>query len=149
MVVLGTGNFCSAQTAAHSHLDALCAQTHGTQDRLLHGAAERGSLFQLQCDILSNQLCIHIGNPHFDYIDGHRLLHQCLQLLAQILNFHAALSDHKTGLGAMDKYLHSVCSPLDLNLGDTGFIELGLQKFSDLIVGNKVGAEGLVAGEPS
>ena len=116
-------------------------------DRLLHGAAERDSSSPAAMRYSLQPAVRSYREPRTSTtLTATGFFTSALQLLAQILDFRAALADHHTGLGAVDKYSSLCAAVRSISiLGIPACIELGLQKFSDLVVGNKVVAEVLVA----
>ena len=86
MIMLGTGNFCSAKTSAAGDLDSACAKTHGVADSHLHRAAECHTTFKLTGNVLSNELSVEIGVADLDHVKGNGNLLSALILADELLN---------------------------------------------------------------
>src|SRR5512133_3812968 len=68
-IPLGARDFVSVQAARNANLDSLAAKAQSRIHRLTHGAAETNTLFELQRDVLGDQLCIELRLVHFLYVD--------------------------------------------------------------------------------
>ena len=149
MVVLGTCNLGSTQTAGAGDLDTLGAVPHGVADRHLHGAAEGRAALQLSADVLCHELGIQVGLADLNDLerDGHT--RHLLQLLLVVVDLAAALADDHARLSAVDEHAHAARVTLDLDLGDTGILQRLLQVLADLVVGHEGVAEVLLTCVPS
>src|SRR5699024_5601955 len=110
---------------------------------LLHGPAEGDALLQLSGNVLGHQLSVQVGASHFHDADVDALADHLLQLDAELFDLSAALAHDDAGTGAMDDDLHILAVALDLDLRNTGSIQLLLQELSDVIVFYQQVAEGV------
>ena len=148
VVLFAAGDLGAAQTAANLDLDALGAQAHGAADAALHGAAEGDPALQLGGHVFSHQLSVHVRLPHFYDVDDHGFPQHLLALLAQLLNFSAALADDHAGLRAMDVDAHLRGVALDFNFRDASGIQLLLQRLAEVVILHQDVAELTVASKP-
>ena len=147
--MLGAGDLTAAQTAAAVALDALGAGAHSAAHGVLHGAAVGDTLLQLGGDVLSHQLCIHIGVANLDDVQLHGLTDQLLHVLAVLLDLLAALADDHAGACHVQVDGDDLVAALDLDLGDTGGKQQLLQVYADLVVLDQQVADLLIAGIPA
>ena len=134
VVALRTCDFCTAKSAGNLSLDTLCAQTHCTADRLLHCTAEGDTVLQIQCDLFSNQLCIHIRLLDFYDVDINLLVQHLFQLCTQFFDLCAATADYDTRLSAVDVDSNLVCETLDLNSRNACCIQVLLDELTNVII---------------
>ena len=149
MIGLAAGDFRAAQTAAAGALDALRAQTGRSLHRLLHGATEGNSLFELRSDVLSDELCVEVGAANLDDVQSDALAELLLQLQTELFNLLTALADDDAGTGAVQIDLNAGIAALDLDLGDACGIKSLLEILTDVIVLNDQVADLVVAGIPA
>ena len=156
MIMLCTGNFCTAETSAAGYLDTACAKSHGVADSHLHSTAEGNTALELACDVLCNELSIEVGAADLNNVEGHRDLLAALvladdrfDLRLEDLDIFTAASDNKTGLCAVDINFDLVLIAFDLDLRDSRFLKFGLEELTDLVVGNENISEHFVLYAPS
>ena len=56
-------------------------------------------------------------------INHHLVAGELLQLVAELVHFRAALTDHQAGTGRVDMDLGLAAGALEVNLGDTGVVQ--------------------------
>ncbi len=100
---LGAGNFRSTQASADHDADALRVGAHGFLYGLLHGTAERDTLLQLLRDAAGHQVGIQFRLADLHDVQPDALLGLFLKSRAQLINLFAALADHDTGSGRVNR----------------------------------------------
>ena len=139
--MLGAGDFCAAQTAGNAGLDALCAQAHGAADGLFHSAAEGNAFFQLLRNALCNQLSGQVGLFHLNDVDVNGLADHFLYLLAELVDFRAALADNHAGLRAVDVDPDFQRVALDFDARNAGSLQFLFNEITDFVIFNQDVAE--------
>ena len=134
VIAFGTSDFCTAQSAGNLCLDTLCAQAHGSADGLLHCTAEGDTILQIQCDLFSYQLCIHIRLLYFYDVDINLLVQHFFQLRTQFFDLCAATADNNARLCAVDVDSNLICETLDLDLRNTCCIQVLLDELTNVII---------------
>ena len=134
VIGLASCDFCAAQTAGNTGLDPLCAQTHSTTDGLLHCTSEGNTVLQIQRNLLSNQLSIHIRLLNFNDVDSNLLLHHSFQLPAELLDFCAASADYNAGLCAVDVDSNLFSESLNFDLRNTCSVQALLDEVTYVVV---------------
>src|SRR3989338_8268498 len=127
VVTLGARDLGAGQAALRLDLDALGAGVHRLLHGLLHGPAERNALFELQRDVLGDQL--RLGRRILDLadVDVHFLVAgDALQFLAQTVDVRALAADDHAGARRVDVDPDLVARALDPDARDRGLRE-GLQ----------------------
>ena len=118
VILFASCDFSTTETPRNHDLHALGAGLHGAHDRLLHGAAERDTLFELVDDILADETRVEFGMLDLDDVDLNVFLGQVLEVLANIFDADAALSDNDTGLRSVNDHARLIGTTLDLHFGD-------------------------------
>ena len=117
--------------------------------------AEGNAVLQLTSDVLGNQLSVGSSALDLDDVYDNRLAILLGQLVLQSNALFAALTDHHTGLSAVDVDGNAgsgsgrIHSALDLDLGDASVLQLSLQLSADLVILDEVIAEILLGGKPA
>src|SRR5207245_2438826 len=114
--------------------DAVGAQAQRGGDRLLHGAAERDTLLELERHVLRHELGVELGVDDLLNVEIDLLTRPRLQLVLQLLHLRALPADDDARPGRRDRDPRPVGRSLDVDLGDTRVIELILDVAPDLHV---------------
>jgi hypothetical protein len=101
-VLLGTGNFSTAETATALNLDAFGTNTHSSLNRHFHGATEGDTSGQLLSDALAYQLGIQLRTLDFEDVDLNVFAGDLLQLVLNLVNFLAAFANYHTRTSRVD-----------------------------------------------
>ena len=126
-----TSDFSTAQTTAAGNLDTLSAHTHGTANALLHCTTESDTAFQLSCNVLCNQGCVHIRGFNFYDVDVDSAFSHFLQVGFQQFNVAALTTDYHTRFCSMDGNAGFIGCAFDFYLGDTGQEQFFFNEFTD------------------
>src|SRR5689334_22523067 len=97
VITLDARDFRSAQSATTLDLDPLRAHAHRALHRTLHRAAERDTLRELARDVVRHELRIELGTLDLFDVDADFLARQMRELVAQLVDFRALLTDHDAG----------------------------------------------------
>src|SRR5215471_5467968 len=134
LVPLGAGDLGPVQPAGAADLDPLGSEAQGRLDPLLHRAAERHAALELQRDGLGDELRVRLRPLDLDDVDVDFRLGPLLELVAELVDFRAALADDDPGSRRLDVDLHPVGEALDVHLGDPRVREAPLQLLAQLDV---------------
>ena len=134
VVGFATRDICAAQTTAYHCLDTLCAELHCSAHCLLHRTTECHTVFQLQCNVFSYQLCIQFGSLYFFDVYSNLLCCHFLQLSLQCFDGCTVLTDNNTGFCCVYADLYSAGCSFDCNLGNACIVQSLLDEFSDFNV---------------
>jgi hypothetical protein len=115
-IPLGSRNFRPPQSSRTLDLDPLRPHPHRPGDALFHGPAESHPPLQLQGDILAHKLRIQIRSAHLNDIEIGLPIREPGELLLELLNLGALLTDHNSRTGGMDVDLCLVSGPFNFNL---------------------------------
>src|SRR5207245_9326632 len=114
--------------------DAVGAKAQRGRDRLLHGAAERDTLLELERDVLRHKLGVELGVDDLLDVEVDLLGRPRLQLVLQLLHLRALPADDDARPGGRDRDPRPVGRALDVDLGDARVVELVLDVAPDLHV---------------
>src|SRR6185437_1070641 len=123
-VPLRARNFIAVQAARDTDLDALAAKAQRRIHRLAHRAAERDALFQLQRDVLSNQLSIELRLVDLENVNEDFPIGPLLNVGLQLVDLRALAADDDTRTRGADNQPQLVARTLDLNRRDAGSLQL-------------------------
>src|SRR5947199_5053267 len=112
--------------------DAVGAQAQCGGDRLLHGAAKRHALLELERHVLGHELGIELGVDDLLDVEVDLLARPRLQLVLQLLHLRPLPADDDARPGRGDRDPRPVRRALDVDLGDARVIELILDVAPDL-----------------
>src|SRR5438046_3629553 len=127
-------DLAAAQPPRARDPDAVGAQAQRGGDRLLHGAAERDTLLELERHVLRHELGVELGVDDLLNVEIDLLARPRLQLVLQLLHLRALPADDDARPGRRDRDPRPVGRALDVDLGDTRVIELILDIAPDLHV---------------
>src|SRR5438876_144883 len=127
-------DLAAAQPPRARDPDAVGAQAQRGGDRLLHGAAERDTLLELERHVLRHELGVELGVDDLLNVEIDLLARPRLQLVLQLLHLRALPADDDARPGRRDRDPRPVGRALDVDLGDTRVIELILDVAPDLHV---------------
>src|SRR5438876_1145453 len=127
-------DLAAAQPPRARDPDAVGAQAQRGGDRLLHGAAERDTLLELERHVLRHELGVELGVDDLLDVEVDLLARPPLQLVLQLLDLRALPADDDARPGRRDRDPRPVGRALDVDLGDTRVIELILDIAPDLHV---------------
>src|SRR5438552_4539908 len=127
-------DLAAAQPPRARDPDAVGAQAQRGGDRLLHGAAERDTLLELERHVLRHELGVELGVDDLLDVEIDLLARPRLQLVLQLLHLRALPADDDARPGRRDRDPRPVGRALDVDLGDTRVIELILDIAPDLHV---------------
>ena len=133
-VPLGAGDFSACQAAGTGHLDALGPKLAGQGNRAFHGPAEGHAALQLGGDALGHELGLDLGTADLGHLDGDVLSEFLLEVVAQLLDLGALAADDDARAGGVQHQAHLAAGAFDLDLGETGVVELLLDVFTELVV---------------
>src|SRR5215469_15323348 len=139
----------AAETTRAVDADAAGAEPHGRLHGALHGAAEGDAALELLRDRFGDKLCIELGLPDLDDVDDDVGGGKLGDLLAQLLDVSALLTDDHSGPRRLDGHAALLVRPLDDDLGDRGLLELLHQLLADLHVLEQELAVLVLAGVPA
>ena len=139
LVKLLTGHFSTAETAADEHLDTLGAHTHAAGHSHLDGTAVRYTSFHLTGYVVGHDIGVKLGSLDLEDVDLHILVGNLAELLLQLVDFLASLSDDGTGTGSMDSHGYELECPFDYYLGKVDFRDTGVQVLTYLGVFEQLG----------
>ncbi len=150
---LDAGDFSATETTAEADTDAIGTVGHGGLDGLLHGATERDAAFELQGDVLSDELGDQVRALHFvdlenDVIDT-SLTSNLLDLGAEILELIAFTADDDAWAGRPDADANLGSSAFDKDTRHSGLSELLLEDRADAVVLQDVSGEIALGGVPA
>src|SRR5208337_907634 len=92
-----TRDFRTAEASGDVDLDALRAHPHRARHCFFHRAAKSDAAFELERDILGDQLRVEVGAAHLvDVDEGIAPLHQLLDVELELVYFGALLADDDT-----------------------------------------------------
>ena len=149
MIMLGTRDLGAAETTCDVGLYTLRAGLHGSVDGGARRSSERNSLFKVDRDSFSNELCVQILSLFFNDRQRNGFIDKFFDALSELFDLGAALADNSSGSGAVNEYLHSSAGSFDLDLRNSGRRDLLLDELSDLIVFNDKVTELIIANKPS
>src|SRR5205809_5213465 len=112
--------------------DAVGAQAQCGGDRLLHGAAKRHALLELERHVLGHKLGVELGVDDLLDVEVDLLARPRLQLVLQLLHLGPLPADDDARPGRGDRDPRPVRRALDVDLGDARVIELILDVAPDL-----------------
>src|SRR5947199_128939 len=127
-------DLAAAQPPRARDPDAVGAQGQHGRDRLLHGAAERDTLLELERDVLRHKLGVELGVDDLLDVEVDLLGRPRLQLVLQLLHLRALPADDDARPGGRDRDPRPVGGALGVDLGDARVIELVLDVAPDLHV---------------
>ena len=110
----------------------------------LHRAAEHDPLFELLRDRVGDKLRVGLGLADFFDVDVNRHAHQALQIRLQTFDVLAALADHNTRAGGVNRNACILGGTLDDHSANGSALELLLEVFTDADIGDEHRAEILV-----
>src|SRR5437667_1203356 len=133
-IPLTTRDLAATKPPRACDADTVGAQTQRGRHRLLHGAAERDALLQLERDILGDELRVQLGMDDLLDVEVDLLARAGLQLVLQLLDFCALAPDDDAGARGEDRDPCAIRRALDVDLRDAGVVELVLDEAPDLHV---------------
>src|SRR5213080_3681003 len=125
-------DLAAAQPPRARDPDAVGAQAQRGGDRLLHGAAERDTLLELERHVLRHELGVELGVDDLLDVEVDLLARPRLQLVLQLLHLGPLPADDDARPGRGDRDPRPVRRALDVDLGDARVIELILDVAPDL-----------------
>src|SRR5438094_1966101 len=133
-VPLAPRDLATAQPAGAGDPDAVGAEPQRGRHRLLHGAAERDALLQLERDVLGDELGVELGVDDLLDVEVDLLAGPHLQLVLQLLDLRALATDDDARPRRVDGDPSAVGRALDVDACDAGMVELVLDVAPDLHV---------------
>src|SRR5213593_659999 len=133
-IPLAARDLAAAQPARAGDADAVGAQAQRGRHRLLHGAAERDALLQLERDVLGDELRVELRMDDLLDVEVDLLGRARLQLVLQLLDLGALATDDDARPRGEDRDPRAVGRALDVDLRDAGVVELVLDDAPDLDV---------------
>src|SRR5213593_4142555 len=133
-IPLAARDLAAAQPARAGDADAVGAQAQRGRHRLLHGAAERDALLQLERDVLGDELRVELRMDDLLDVEVDLLGRARLQLVLQLLDLGALATDDDARPRGEDRDPRAVGRALDVDLRDAGVVELVLDEAPDLDV---------------
>src|SRR6185295_3932891 len=134
VITLGARDFGPAQAARRLDLDALRAHAHRALHRALHRAAERDALRQLMRHAVADELRVQLRTLDLFDVDADFFARELRQLIAQLVDFRAALADDDARPARVDRDRHLAGLALDVHVGDRRVTEPRLQVLPDQLV---------------
>jgi hypothetical protein len=134
VVALDARDLRAAEPAATLDLDPLRARTHRALHRALHRAAERDALRELVRDVVRDELRVELGMLDLFDVDADLLARELRELIAQLVDLRALLSDHHTRTPRVHGDDHFPRLPLDREIGDRGVPETRVQILAQQLV---------------
>ena len=114
--------------------NTLGAEGHGHLDGLLHGAAEGDAAFQLERDVLGDELRLDLGLLHFLDVEEDLLAGELRELVLDLLDFLALAADDDAGAGGVDLDADAVGRALDEDARHGRLLELLHELLTDHLV---------------
>src|SRR4030095_1330233 len=133
-IPLGARDLGPAQPAGRLDAHALGAHAHGPGQRLLRRTREGDAAFELERDVLRDQLRVDVGPADLVDVDEGLLAGEPRQLLLELLDLRALLADHDARPRGVDVDLGLVGRALDVDLRDPRMVQALLQEVADLDV---------------
>src|SRR3989442_14152651 len=127
-IPLAARDLAAAQPARAGDADAVGAQAQRGRHRLLHGAAERDALLQLERDVLGDELRVELRMDDLLDVEVDLLGRARLQLVLQLLDLGALATDDDARPRGEDRDPRAVGRALDVDLRDAGVVELVLDE---------------------
>jgi hypothetical protein len=146
-ILLSSSDLGAVQTTGYTNLNSLSSDTLCASNRFLHSATEVYTSLKLERDSLCYELSVAVGLTSLNDAQVNITLNEILELLAEVLDVLALLSDNKAWLRGVDVYLYASRGALDLYSRDTSGLKLVTHELSDLNVFADVTSE-ILAGEP-
>src|SRR5262244_1308841 len=114
--------------------DAVGAEPQRRGDGLLHGAPEGHALLELEGHVLRHQLRVELGMDDLFDVEVDLLGRAHLDLVLELLHLGALPADDDAGARGEDGDAGAIGRPLDVDSGDAGVIQRGLDEAPDLHV---------------
>ena len=149
VIMLGTCDFGTAETACNVGLYTLGARFHCSVDSGTGCSSERNSLFEVKCDSFRNKLCVKIPSLFLNDSQSNGLFDEFFDALSELFDLGAALADNRAGSCTVNEYLNSSAVSFYLDFRNSGRCDLLLDELSDLVVFNDEIAELIIANKPS
>src|SRR5690606_18217662 len=128
------GDLGAVQTPGHLHLDSVSARAHGVLHRALHRPTERHPLYELMGDAVGDELRLDLGALHLFDVDRNLVGRQAPQLVTELIDLRAALTDHHARPCRMYGHNHLLRLALDLHFGERRMAQALLEVLTDLLV---------------
>src|SRR5947199_4279451 len=140
--LFGTSDFSSAQSTAHFYLNAFSSHAQRRSDRHLNGSFIVDTIFNLPGNGIGNNHGIKFGPADLEDVDLH-ILFSCefFQLFFDPVNFTTAFADDDTWLRRMDGNDQFTQRALNDDLGNTAFIDAGIQVGPDFVILDQLGSK--------
>src|SRR5258708_1147475 len=130
-----TGDFSATQTTGNLDLDPFRTHTQGRSDRHLYSAFVIDTILDLTGNGISYDVRIQLRATDLQDIDLDIVLtRQLLQLFFDTVHFTTTFTDDDTRLGSMDRHDQLIQRTFNNDLGNSTFIDTGIQVSPDLIV---------------
>src|SRR3989454_2522305 len=113
-IPLAARDLAAAQPARAGDADAVGAQAQRGRHRLLHGAAERDALLQLERNVLGDELRVQLGMDDLLDVEVDLLARPRLQLVLQLLDFCALAPDDDARARGEDRDPRAIRRALDV-----------------------------------
>jgi hypothetical protein len=146
---LATRDVRTAETAGALNTNALGTERHGHFHSLLHGATERDAAFELEGDVLSDELSLDLGLLDLLDVEEDLLARELRELVLDLLDLLTLAADHHARTGGVDLDAHAVGGALDEDARHRGLLELLHQLLADDLVLEEELREILLGGEPA
>src|SRR5688572_7441058 len=130
-IPLAPCDLTAAQPARARDPDPIGAEPEGRRDRLLHRAAERHALLELERDVLGHELRVELGMDDLLDVEVDLLLRPLLQLVLQLLDLGALAPDDDARPRRVDRDPGAVRRALDVDARDARVVELVLDVSAD------------------
>ena len=130
-IAFAASDFSTAQTTANLNFNTFSAHAHGTANTLFHCTAESDTAFQLRCNVLCNQSCVHIRGFYLNDVDINYAVGHFFQVVFQQFNVAALTTDYHTRFSSMDRDAGSIRSAFDFYFRDTGQEQFFFNEFTN------------------
>src|SRR5574337_361194 len=124
----------AAQAAGTGDPDPVGPEPQRRGDRLLHRAAERHALLQLQGHILGHELGVQLRMDHFLDVEVDLLVRPGLDLVLQLLDLGTLAADDDSGPGREDRDAAGAGLAVDVDPRNACMVERGLDEPPNLVV---------------